>query len=564
MNHRSNVLSGIALGGALVASLLGCSPTERSFGSGAAGGGGPGGGSQASVAPGDCTPGEAVPCYDGSPATDGVGACKSGVMTCGEDRTFGACEGQVLPGVEDCKAPADEDCDGERPLCPLAVEWARAYPAASENNFAQAVAVGPLGSVTFVGNFNGTLELGAIDLRSDTNDGFVAQYMANGDLRWAAQVGGTGTQRVTAVATDAMGRVYIAGHFDGQLLIGTIQRAVSRGGTDAFVARFEPDGTPGWVIQGGDGLDQRAAVLAVNGAGEVVVGGQFAGSIALGGARDLVSLVGSRIFLFKLTADGRAVWGGSLGDDAAIDIGRASVAQLNGLALDAMGNPVIAGEYSGRIAVPNIDHASLGKKDCLVAWLDGTNGGARWLRSFGSEEDDVCSGVDVDSRGSIVVAGRFGREIALDAVTLRPRDSSSTNNLLFARLDPQQGRVVSGDTYGNSSGAFVRTDSRDNVILGGFFDGTLDFDGNRHTSTPSSTVFGGHDMYVVKLGVDGAHLASRSVGNGYLQALLALAVDNQDHIFIAGGTVGTLDTGTGTIGTGDTTWTSPLLAKLAP
>ncbi len=55
-------------------------------------------------------------CYDGPAPTDGVGACIPGVATCAAAPGAGApawgpCEGQILPGVEDCNG-RDEDCDG--------------------------------------------------------------------------------------------------------------------------------------------------------------------------------------------------------------------------------------------------------------------------------------------------------------------------------------------------------------------------------------------------------------------------------------------------------------------
>jgi hypothetical protein len=60
----------------------------------------------------DCAPGERVACYGGPVATDGVGACRGGVWTCGADGVaFGPCEGEVRPLPEICNGQ-DDDCDG--------------------------------------------------------------------------------------------------------------------------------------------------------------------------------------------------------------------------------------------------------------------------------------------------------------------------------------------------------------------------------------------------------------------------------------------------------------------
>ncbi len=69
-----------------------------------------------------CAPGSAAECYSGPSATKNVGACAAGTQACLADGTgFGACMGEVLPTEESCATPADEDCDGQTPPCPIAV-----------------------------------------------------------------------------------------------------------------------------------------------------------------------------------------------------------------------------------------------------------------------------------------------------------------------------------------------------------------------------------------------------------------------------------------------------------
>jgi hypothetical protein len=59
-----------------------------------------------------CRPGERRDCYDGPPGTAGTGMCHAGRQQCGQDgRSWGACEGEVLPMDEVCDG-FDEDCDG--------------------------------------------------------------------------------------------------------------------------------------------------------------------------------------------------------------------------------------------------------------------------------------------------------------------------------------------------------------------------------------------------------------------------------------------------------------------
>ncbi len=65
----------------------------------------------------DCADRTRQPCYSGPPATLGVGVCRGGHSDCqvgpGGRRAWSACEGEVVPGLEECGNGLDDDCDGE-------------------------------------------------------------------------------------------------------------------------------------------------------------------------------------------------------------------------------------------------------------------------------------------------------------------------------------------------------------------------------------------------------------------------------------------------------------------
>lgn len=60
----------------------------------------------------ECEEGDSQVCYSGPAATEGVGACASGLRTC-SDGIWGSCMGQNLPVAENCGDGWDNDCDGE-------------------------------------------------------------------------------------------------------------------------------------------------------------------------------------------------------------------------------------------------------------------------------------------------------------------------------------------------------------------------------------------------------------------------------------------------------------------
>jgi hypothetical protein len=60
-----------------------------------------------------CQAGATRPCYSGPAGTEGEGACVAGVNLCTAEGRWGVwCEGEVVPGAEDCGNGIDDDCDG--------------------------------------------------------------------------------------------------------------------------------------------------------------------------------------------------------------------------------------------------------------------------------------------------------------------------------------------------------------------------------------------------------------------------------------------------------------------
>src|SRR5262249_36816973 len=87
-------------------------------------------------------------------------------------------------------------------------------------------------------------------------DVFVAKYLPSGKLLWAKQAGGTKDDHGQGVSSFADGRCAVRGYFSGPATFGggePNQTVLVAAGVapDAFVARYNADGTLRWAKQGG-------------------------------------------------------------------------------------------------------------------------------------------------------------------------------------------------------------------------------------------------------------------------------------------------------------------------
>ena len=74
--------------------------------------------------------------------------------------------------------------------------------------------------------------------------------------QWVKQFGSAQIDYTKELVTDASGNVYVAGTTHGAINAETqLVPNTNKGGTDAFVAKFDPQGGLLWVVQFGSGAD---------------------------------------------------------------------------------------------------------------------------------------------------------------------------------------------------------------------------------------------------------------------------------------------------------------------
>jgi Beta-propeller repeat len=194
-------------------------------------------------------------------------------------------------------------------------------------------------------------------------DVFVVKYDGGGGKVWTRQLGTSGHEDAKGIAADASGNVYVVGDTEGSL-----DGQANAGSYDAFVTRYGPTGAKHWTrLFGTTGLDVAKGVC-VDPFGEAYVTGR-----ANGGLDGQVGKGGTDAFLVKFNAVGAKVWTrlyGSSADDNgdAVAWMPAAGGATGGATGGGIGVPsaVVAGTTHG--ALPG--RTSFGERDVFVARFD--------------------------------------------------------------------------------------------------------------------------------------------------------------------------------------------------
>lgn len=493
-----------------------------------------------------CVPGDTMPCYTGPMGTEGVGQCAPGTATCNELGVgYDACDGEVVPAAEDCSNQLDDDCDA---VACAATLWSVMFGGSLADK-ATSTAIDSAGNVYVGGMFSGTMMVGPDQLVSaGGTDGFLVKFDATGAYQWAQAFGDAADQAVLAVGVDAADEVFIGGYFSGTLTLGGMSGATYMGnGRDAFLAKLTGTGSYLWSKRMGVAGSQQVTSLAVNAAGEVVVGGTFDGTLVCPFGC-ITSLGGQDIFLYKFNAQGQQQYIKLYGDPAE--------QLLNAVAFDPAGNLLLAGQLQG--STTDFGGGALGSAggfDAFVVKLD-PMGTHLWSRRYGDPIDQRAASVVADPAGNVIVAGNFASSINFGALDIQ---SAGFNDLFVLKLDPD-GAYLWANTYGDATDQLaggIGTDAAGNIALTGAFEGKIDFGGGPLSSTVT------YDVFVAKLTDMGAHIWSKGYGNSASQVGGALHVSaTTGEIFVTSTAAGTIDFGNGPLtsaGVEDVT-----LAKISP
>lgn len=480
----------------------------------------------------ECEPGELQACaYSGPARTENVGVCVAGARTCDAEGFFGECEGEVVPAVDTCNGAGDEACDGGGDELCGELQWKRTFGSGGQDE-GRRIAFDGAGNLVLIGYATGTVDLGGGPLAgAGGTDLVMARYAPDGAHLWSKRFGDASDQSYSnhALAVDAAGNILVGGETDGNIDLGGGPLVVSHTNT-AFVARFAPDGSHVWSKQlgGGDGAYGGVTTLAFDGAGDVLLGGSFTVSIDLGGG--VVNAIdGGDAFVAKYGPDGAFKWGKAFGGA----MGQAT----RGVVARANGDVCIAGVFSGGIDLGLGVMASAGDLDVFVGCLD-PQGQALWAKRFGSNWTQQLNTLAIDAEDRLTFAGETGSIVDFGG---GPLGENMKWHAYVARLDGE-GQHVWSSLVVPSIGVYVRgvaIDGFGSLVIVGDFHAPTDFGDGPIGSLENPGI------YVIKLDSAGKRIWYRVLMSNFTLGGFGAAGSHDGRAAVVGDFQGKIDLGDG-------------------
>ena len=368
------------------------------------------------------------------------------------------------------------------------LQWVNTY-AGSLNDQGQNIAVDSSGNSYITGYFQGTIDFGEGDVTSaGNNDIFVLKLNSSGTFQWVQTYGGSENDSVYDLTIDSSNNIIVAGIFRGTVDFGS-GNIVSSGGIDAFVLKLNSSGTFQWVQTYGGTSSEFAYSVDVDSSDNLYISGEYSNTVDFGGGAETAEAGHCDIFVLKLNSSGTFQWVetlGSFGNDRALHI-----------TADSSGNSYTTGEFTSTTNFGEGNVANNGGFDIFVLKLN-SSGTFQWVQTYGGTSNDRGQNIQLDSSNNPIIVGQFQETTDFGSGNIT---SSGSTDIFVLKLN-SSGTFQWVQTYGDStgdSGTGVAVDSSDNILISGYFQGTVDFGGGDVTS------IGGNDIFVLKLNSSGQY-----------------------------------------------------------
>lgn len=326
-------------------------------------------------------------------------------------------------------------------------------------------------------------------------DSFVSKFDKTGQELWTQQAGSVLGDAALAVSTDASGNIFVAGRAQGTV----VGSDGSQGGDDAYVSKFDTNGSLQYTRQFGTAANDNVSAIKVDSSGNLIVAG--------------ISNGNGYVSKYADAATGAATW--------SVDLGSVGEGAVTGLAIDDSGRLFVSGSTTAGSLNGSVASAYQGGSDGFVTRIDdaGASASINFVAYVGSAADDRALGVSADG-GAVYLSGDTGGSIGGQTLN-GERDGFA------AKLDAGTGALGWARQYGgtfatSASSIVVDPNGTSAATLLGLHDGEL----LPEISSKVTAVTSAREGQYFTLAVNGGAARRVMIDDGDSFALLAIKINS--------------------------------------
>jgi hypothetical protein len=334
------------------------------------------------------------------------------------------------------------------------------------------------------------------------------------NLSWVRLFGTIGNDVATGIATSQDGSIYVCGYTDG-----SIDGQVSNGGEDAFLTKYNSDGTKVWTrLIGTSGTavfeSDFGNALTIGLDGSIYISGYTGGN--LDGQKNAEQKKNATVcaFLTKFDSDGTKAWTRLLGE-------------VSGTYSYALATGTDGSIYSTGQSNASLDGQTRNGEADLFLTKYSTDGSKIWTRLLGSSGWDSAKAITTAIDGGIYICGQTPGNF--DGLAF----NGGTYDTFLTKFN-SNGEKIWSRLIGTASNDYpyaIESGLDGSIYVCGTTDGSLDGQINN----------GGIDAFLTKYSADGTKLWTRLLGSLWYDAAFAITIGLDGFVYVSGSTTGNLD-----------------------
>lgn len=414
--------------------------------------------------------------------------------------------------------------------------------------------------------FGGTLIMSPVG----NQDCFIVKISSDGTVLWGETFGGSGDDIGTDIAIDDFENVYITGTFEGTVDFDPgagVDNHTAPSNHNQFIVKLDTAGNYIWTKTIEAPFAGSIHLLTTDSDGNVFTTGNFSTAAMdfdpSAAVFNLPYTSGSDMFVLKLDEDGNFMWAKAVGG---------TLHQLpRDLVTDNLNHVYICGDFMETVdfdpGTGTESHVSVGGRDLFLLKLNEL-GDFQWVHTAGGPSDDYAADVEIDPNDNVYFTGDFKGTVDFGSsgVPMMFTSYSAGNQDMFVQKLTSNGTSSWVKQIGGSAAERpkeIKIDDLNNVVIGGSFQGTTDFDPG--VGVAQSTVFSADDdAFILILDSIGEYVLHASTYEAEDEFCSGIALGPDGSIYLAGNFDGYVDLslgqGTDIYGTGSVV-VKPYVAK---